>query len=205
MKVFKDIWKRIQKVVGTFLGEHLKTEKTDQESEAAAAETWENPFIDDFRDLLLQILEQRDLSYQKFRPIVIDTDSPEQSYLEADDIVRLLEQLTDGLNGLEIVTGRPEYFTQFSNHMYKDYGLLVQIYPEKYKGPFAGNLILDLERKTPMEPGKFPRDILYLPIHKKTWKILENNEDLQADNINLDIQIPIGYNIVTVKLKKSQN
>lgn len=203
MKKFKDVWKRIQQVIQVFLGEHQKTAEERQEPKEAVEE-WENPFIDDFRELLLQILEQRNLSYKKLRLIVIDTDSPEQSYLEEDDIVRLLEQLMEGLNGLEIVTGRPEYFKQFLDHMYETYGLLVQTYPEKYTGPFAGNLILDLERKTPMEPGKYPKDILYLPIHKKKWEILENSHDSCADSINLDIQIPIGYNIVTVKLKNSE-
>ena len=55
--------------------------------------------------------ERHDLleAYREFRPMILDTDSPEQVFGEEDDVDQILEQLYPGLNFLEICTDRPQY------------------------------------------------------------------------------------------------
>ena len=54
--------------------------------------------------------EKHDLleAYREFRPMILDTDSPEQVFGEEDDVDQILEQLYPGLNFLEICTDRPQ-------------------------------------------------------------------------------------------------
>ena len=132
-----------------------KKKKRSKSREQASDDSWENPYIDDFREILMQILEQRNRSFRDLKPTVIDTDCPEQSFLTEDDVDRLLNVLTDGLNYLEIRTDRPEHFRPFGERVYQESGLLVLICPKNQKNRTEGNLILDLERHGKAEPEKY--------------------------------------------------
>ena len=52
--------------------------------------------------------------YRDFKPLIIDTDTPDQVFGEDDDVDQILRQLSPGLNFLEICTNRPEYFVSFT-------------------------------------------------------------------------------------------
>lgn len=160
--------------------------------ELKTEEPWENPYLDDFRNILLQILAQRDMEFGDFHPILIDSDEREQSFLTEEDTVRLLAQIGEGLNALEILTDRPEYFKSFSARMNAEYGLLTQIYPRDYRGSLLGNVVLDLERHSRLDVQRWADKSLYIPFYKRRWK-----------QGNLDIEVPIGYNIVIVKTEIS--
>ena len=123
---------------------------------------------------------------------------------------RLLNVLTDGLNYLEIRTDRPEHFRPFGERVYQESGLLVLICPKNQKNRTEGNLILDLERHGKAEPEKYPHSALYIPFQKKIWKAWEEDLADSAGKVgqkggNLDIAVPIGYNIVTVKIRKQNS
>ncbi len=191
--MWKQIWSRLKV---------FKTKAAETDSECGNTEdVWENPYVDSVRALLPGILAQRGLTYQQFRPVLMDTDCPEQSFLEADDVERILAQILDGLNGLEILTDRPEYFAAFVKNMYEEFGLCVQVYDRSYRGPFVGNVILDLERKGRMDTVLLGSDLLYLPFYKRCWKQVKQRSEAGD---YLDIQVPIGYNIVTVKMQISE-
>ena len=195
------------KLYQLLIGEKKKRSKS---REQASDDSWENPYIDDFREILMQILEQRNRSFRDLKPTVIDTDCPEQSFLTEDDVDRLLNVLTDGLNYLEIRTDRPEHFRPFEERVYQENGLLVLICPKNQKNRTEGNLILDLERHGKAEPEKYPHSALYIPFQKKIWKAWEEDLADSAGKVgqkggNLDIAVPIGYNIVTVKIGKQNS
>lgn len=171
------------------------------------AVSWENPYIEDFREILMQILEQRGRSFRDLKPVVIDTDCPEQSFLTEDDVDRLLKVLTEDLNYLEIRTDRPEYFQDFAERVYQENGLPVLICAKENRNTTEGNIVLDLERKGKPEPEKYPHSVLYIPFQKKIWKafpeaLTDSSSETVQNSGNLDIAVPIGYNIVTVKISR---
>lgn len=208
----KRLWNRIKK---------KETVDTQAWDEAEQEESWENPYLDDFRNILLQILKIRHMEFGEFHPILIDSDEREQSFLVQEDTVRLLAQIGEGLNTLEILTDRPEYFRSFSERMNEEYGLLIQIYPRDFCGGLLGNVVLDLERHSELDLKRWTDKILYIPFYKRRWReskdrksavkqradeMSEVNACIDIDDIdqrNLDIEVPIGYNIVTVKTKAS--
>lgn len=151
-----------------------------------------NPFLPKLRMILEQILEQYDMNYQGFSPLLLDTDTPPESMLDEDDVAIVLEQISEDLNFLKIMTDRPVYFKSYIERMYEDTGLVVQVEEKGQAVPEGVNVVLDMERKGNCH-GRFMKEgILYIPIYKRPWsevKILQN----------LDISIPIGYNTVIVK------
>lgn len=189
-----EIIKKIIRYAQALLRNHVCSKKQEKVNETI----WENPFIDQSRDILMQVLQQRGITWKNLEPIVIDTDCPEQSYLERDDVDRLLSAIEPGLNSLEIVTDRPEYFQAYVHRLYEEEGLPVMICPKGPQTDFVGNVILDLERKGPFVPYRFPRHMMYIPFYKKKWECRQS-EDSDVEGDNLDIDVPIGYNIVTVK------
>lgn len=173
-------------------------------------EEYSNPYIAYSRQVIEQILQQKGMDYRGFRPIVIDTDTPDQVFGEEDDVDQVLSQMEDGLNFLEISTDRPEHFTDWKEYMEKEYGLIVRIVLKQGEDRLYGNMVLDFERHQPMWLERFPRETLYLPFQKIPWQldICENMTEKTAQDKEssqeeyLDIKVPIGYNMLIVRVKK---
>lgn len=189
-KLFQRLFRSIKRLRDQM--KESNAENANVADEPEAEELWENPYLDDFRNILMQILKQRNMEFGDFHPVLIDSDEREQSFLVEEDTIRLLGQIGEGLNALEILTDRPEYFKGFSSRMREEYGLLIQIYPRDYYGSLMGNVVLDLERHSRLDVQRWADKSLYIPFYKRRWK-----------QGNLDIEVPIGYNIVTVKTKIS--
>lgn len=178
----------------------------------------ENPYVHKLRMILEQVLPRYHLSYREFRPLLIDTDTPPESLLDEDQVEVLLEQLSEDLNFLRIVTDRPAYFADYIQRMYEDDGLVVQVCPkgEDFSADVNGdldmeerlsasnaivnmeeklsdvNVVLDMEQHGECPIKQLREDMLYIPLYKRQWRPVENMG-------NLDISIPIGYNTVIVK------
>lgn len=163
----------------------------------APEEMADNPWIDATRQVVEQILMKKGKDYRTFCPIVIDTDRPDQVFAETDDVDRILEQLYPGLNFLEIATDRPEHFFEMTEWLAEEYGLLARILPISELGQSHADTVLDLEREGELYMQKFSRNVLYLPFYKRRWR------EYQKTGQNLDIEVPIGYNVVIVKVDKN--
>lgn len=152
-------------------------------------ENAKNHYLPQLRDIIENILKQREIAYEDFAPIIIDGENTENSLAA----VRLLSR---DLNYLSILTNHSEYFEDISERLYEEYGLLVEILPKTLTKIAAlpleetkGNVILDFEeQKERICDIKFGKKI-YLPIFKRKW----------ASSGNLDIAVPIGYNTVIVR------
>lgn len=162
-------------------------------------DAWINPYISQTRSILEQILQQREMIYREFSPILIDTDCPEQNFGEPDDVDRILEQLRDGLNFLEICTDRPEHFSTFCTEMREQSGLVIRILPKHCSDRKYGNVVLDLERNSSMHIDEFERSVIYLPFYKRIWGSQNGANSTETGVGNLDIEVPIGYNMLIVK------
>jgi len=127
-------------------------------------ETTENPWIFATRSIIEQILWQkqdvireekeelggrltRKQLYRDFKPLIIDTDTPDQVFGEDDDVDQILRQLSPGLNFLEICTNRPEDFVSFTVWLEMEYGLMTRIFPLDAMRESHANVVLDLERQ----------------------------------------------------------
>ncbi len=179
---------------------------------------WENPYVHKLRIILEQVLPRYQISYREFRPLLIDTDTPPESLLDEDQVEVLLEQISEDLNFLRIVTDRPAYFAGYIQRMYEDDGLVVQLCPKgedfsadtndgldseerlSASNAFVNmeeklsdvNVVLDMEQQGECPLKQLREDMLYIPLYKRRWCPVENMG-------NLDISIPIGYNTVIVK------
>ena len=149
----------------------------------------ENPFLPYFRTIIEQILEQYEIPYQNFRPLILDRDTPPESMLSGDDVELVLEQISGDLNFLRIATERPSYFSYYIEKMYEENGLVVQIEEKKAFSLEGINVVLDLEQKGEVHRECIQEHIHYVPIYKKPWN----------QGQNLDILVPIWYNTVIVK------
>lgn len=149
----------------------------------------ENPFLPYFRAIMEQILEQYEIPYQNFRPLILDRDTPPESMLSEDDVELVLEQISGDLNFLRIATERPAYFSYYIEKMYEENGLVVQIEEKRGFSLEGINVVLDMEQAGGLHRECIQEGIHYLPVYKKPWN----------QGQNLDILVPIGYNTVIVK------
>lgn len=201
--IFQKLLGQIKKLLRL---ENLESGEEQQKKQ----EEYSNPYIAYSRQVIEQILQQKGMDYRGFRPVVIDTDTPDQVFGEEDDVDQVLSQMEDGLNFLEISTDRPEHFTDWKEYMEKEYGLIVRIVLKQGEDRLYGNMVLDFERHQPMWLERFPRETLYLPFQKIPWQldICENMTEKAAQDKEssqeeyLDIKVPIGYNMLIVKVKK---
>lgn len=184
-----------------FIRQICGNKKCEGKSAREPAE-WMNPYISGTRSVIEQILHQKGLDYRRFRPIILDTDCPEQKFGEADDVDQVLDQLAKGLNFLEIFTDRPEHFANWKNWMEQEYGLMVRILSKSGNEKKYGNMVLDFERHQPMRISRFERNVLYLPFYKRRWIPSGGENNAFPDEENLDIEVPIGYNMMIVKVDK---
>lgn len=184
-------------------------------------ETTENPWIFATRSIIEQILWQkqdvireekeelggrltRKQLYRDFKPLIIDTDTPDQVFGEDDDVDQILRQLSPGLNFLEICTNRPEYFVSFTVCLEMEYGLMTRIFPLDAMRESHANVVLDLERQGIMYTDRLMPKVLYVPFYKRRWKIHETAVQTEEEKMqNLDIEVPIGYNVLIVKVDKT--
>ena len=186
----------------------------------------ENPWIDAAREIVEQILKQKGQTYRTFRPLIIDTDTPDQIFGEEDDVDRILRQLYPGLNFLELCTDRPEYFAEMTEWLAAEYGLLTQILPLKEMRRSQAGMVLDLQRQGELHIQKFAKNVIYVPFYKRRWRECQKTEQEKSQEEqkiqkmtamsekmpentglvteqNLDIEVPIGYNVVIVKVDKT--
>jgi len=184
-------------------------------------ETTENPWIFATRSIIEQILWQkqdvireekeelggrltRKQLYRDFKPLIIDTDTPDQVFGEDDDVDQILRQLSPGLNFLEICTNRPEDFVSFTVWLEMEYGLMTRIFPLDAMRESHANVVLDLERQGIMYTDRLMPKVLYVPFYKRRWKIHETAVQTEEEKMqNLDIEVPIGYNVLIVKVDKT--
>ncbi len=187
---------------------HLERRKTE------GTGSWINPYLKYSRNVIEEVLKQRGIDYRSFRPTLIDTNQPDQIFGEADDVDQVLPQLERGLNFLEICTDRPDYFANWKDYMEREYGLMIRVVPKSHGISLYGNVILDFERPELRQEGfaekyisRMSGEVIYLPFQKREWKaeyrdqLPENDSELDGDF--LDIKVPIGYNMLTVRVKRS--
>lgn len=188
-------------------------EETKAESNGSGRVLPDNPCVPYMRVIVEQLLAARNIAFRDFYLILIDGSSEgteevlsmeetekiesyqdtvwreqRKDYLDGQ-LNTILEQLAPGLNRLQIRTDRPAYFEEFSQRMYEENGLVVQLEEGKYDPFPTDSVVLDFELEGSMPSVLFHSDTLYLPIYKKPWQIAPN----------LDITVPIGYNTVIVK------
>ena len=194
-----------------------KRRNVQEEPNAPEPETIENPWIFATRSIIEQILwQKRDVIreekeelggrltrkqlYRDFKPLIIDTDMPDQVFGEDDDVDQILRQLSPGLNFLEICTNRPEYFVSFTVWLEMEYGLMTRIFTPDAMRQSHANMVLDMERRGVMYTDRLMPNVLYVPFYKRQWKPHETEEQRMQ---NLDIEVPIGYNVLIVKVDKT--
>lgn len=168
-------------------------------------ESWINPWLMYSRQVIEQLLLQKGLDYRSFRPILIDTDLPDQIFGEEDDVDQVLSQLEEGLNSLEIRTDRPEHFQERKEYLEEEYGLITRILPKASGEMPHGNMVLDFERMTPVQIQNYPDSMIYLPFQKIPWEEMPGGNDFpeKSDDTCLDIKVPIGYNRLIVRVSKN--
>ena len=159
---------------------------TDEEEES-------NCYIPLIREIIEFILKKRSISYHDFAPVLLDGG-------DAEPVLLAAKLLGPDLNRLIILTDRPAYFTDSTDNMYEEHGLIAEVFPkdpqkmaELFAGASGGTVILDFE-KTRERTGaiKFGK-LIYLPIYKKKWESAGN----------LDIAVPIGYNTMIVRVSET--
>lgn len=181
-RLFSRLLKRIKK------GQKRKNEKDTAEKD------WnENPYLFQFRSIIEQILEKKNLSYREFAPVLIDEEKPEMLVME-EDIFVVLKQLEQDLNTLTILTDRPNAFLEFARRMERECGLLVSVLEKRkltYRefSAIKGNVLIDFQKNGHFLNAEKKDGYCYIPIYKIPWKKGEN----------LDIIVPIGYNTMIVK------
>lgn len=172
---------------------HKPKQKTVSETKDVVLEdgfspmTYQNPFIYYMHEILDQIISKKNISFQKLELIIIDAEDFHDS--DIDDVLFVLNDLSQELNYLLILSDRIDAYEKFSDQMYEENGLIVQKCTKSVQKKARGNLVLDFERS-----GKFcPQNVIYpetiyLPVYKKPWEISEK----------LDIIVPVGYNTLVV-------
>lgn len=146
-----------------------------------------------FRKIIEAVLEQKGISYRNMRLFVIDAEAGE--YLQQEEEQYMLRQLYPGLNAYTLCTGQMEHHQGEMDYLYEEMGLIVEVLEKKEKamqkgtGPEEGRLILDFEAEGRIREEFLSEKSIYISIYKRNW----------YQRANLDIEVPIGYNIMIVK------
>lgn len=146
-----------------------------------------------FRKIIEAVLEQKGISYRDMRLFVIDAEAGE--YLRQEEEQYMLRQLYPGLNAYTLCTGQMEHHQGEMDYPYEEMGLIVEVLEKKEKamqkgnGPEEGRLILDFEAEGRIREEFLSEKSIYISIYKRNW----------YQRANLDIEVPIGYNIMIVK------
>lgn len=185
-------WEFLRRFLERIRGRAPSAKEDCGEWEEEADYPRENPYLHRVRGILEKVLELYGMTYREFCPLLIDTDMPPESLLDEDQVEVMLEQISQDLNFLRIVTDRPAYFADYIQRMYEDSGLVVQVCPKGQEISADINVVLDMEQKGDCPLRQMKEHMLYIPVYKRRWSCVENAG-------NLDISIPIGYNTVIVK------
>ena len=146
-----------------------------------------------FRKIIEAVLEQKGIFYRDMRLFVIDAE--DGAYLRQEEEQYMLQQLYPGLNAYTLCTGRPECHRKEMDYLYEEMGLIVEVLEKKKKamqkgtGQEEGRLILDFEADGRIREEFLSEKSIYISIYKRNW----------YQRANLDIEVPIGYNIMIVK------
>lgn len=146
-----------------------------------------------FRKVIEDVLAQKGISYRNMRLFVIDTE--DGAYLRQEEERYMLRQLYPGLNAYTLCTSRVECHQKEMDYLYNELGLIVEVLEKKEHamqkgaGPEAGRLILDFEAFGRIREEFLSEKSIYISIYKRNW----------YQRANLDIEVPIGYNIMIVK------
>ena len=146
-----------------------------------------------FRKIIEAVLEQKGIFYRYMRLFVIDAE--DGAYLRQEEEQYMLRQLYPGLNAYTLCTGQPECHRKEMDYLYEEMGLIVEVLEKKKKamqkgtGQEEGRLILDFEAEGRIREEFLSEKSIYISIYKRNW----------YQRANLDIEVPIGYNIMIVK------
>ena len=95
---------------------------------------------------------------------------------------------------------RRRNFVSFTVWLEMEYGLMTRIFPPDAMRQSHANVVLDMERRGVMYTDRLMPNVLYVPFYKHRWKLHETEEQGMQ---NLDIEVPIGYNVLIVKVDKT--
>lgn len=146
-----------------------------------------------FRKIIEAVLEQKGISYRDMRLFVIDAEAGE--YLQQEEEQYMLRQLYPGLNVYTLCTDQSEHHQGEIEYLYEELGLIVEVIGkeenaiQKGTGQEEGRLILDFEADGRIREEFLSEKSIYISIYKRNW----------YQRANLDIEVPIGYNIMIVK------
>lgn len=146
-----------------------------------------------FRKIIEAVLEQKGIFYRDMRLFVIDAEAGE--YLRQEEEQYMLRQLYPGLNAYTLCTGQSEHHQGEIEYLYEELGLIVEVLEKKKKamqkgtGQEEGRLILDFETDGRIREEFLSEKSIYISVYKRNW----------YQRANLDIEVPIGYNIMIVK------
>ena len=185
-------WKKLKSLLHRNKG-NLQSENRNSRQDDLIKKEIYLPCNASFRKVIEAVLEQKGISYRDMRLFVIDADAGE--YLRQEEEQYMLRQLYPGLNAYTLCTGQMEHHQGEMDYLYEEMGLIVEVLEKKEKamqkgtGPEEGRLILDFEAEGRIREEFLSEKSIYISIYKRNWYQREN----------LDIEVPIGYNIMIVK------
>lgn len=182
--------------------------------------SYSNEFLQNFRPIYVSILKAKQLRPERVEIEVIDEETEEYSIFEPADVRDVLMQLSSDMNFLTIYTERPVYFGQFTETMYEENGLVVQLFSKvclKSGGSKSGGYPdgegrsgfgSENSRQTNFRSGSGNAKVIldfewegkcYDGQMKAGSYYIPIHKKLWETAENLDIVVPIGYNTVIVK------
>ena len=185
-------WKKLKSLLHRNKG-NLQSENRNSRQDDLIKKEIYLPCNASFRKIIEAVLEQKDISYRDMRLFVIDAEAGE--YLRQEEEQYMLRQLYPGLNAYTLCTGQMEHHQGEMDYLYEEMGLIVEVLEKKEKamqkgtGPEEGRLILDFEAEGRIREEFLSEKSIYISIYKRNW----------YQRANLDIEVPIGYNIMIVK------
>lgn len=185
-------WKKLKSLLHRNKG-NLQSENRNSRQDDLIKKEIYLPCNASFRTIIEAVLEQKGISYRDMRLFVIDAEAGE--YLRQEEEQYMLRQLYPGLNAYTLCTGQMEHHQGEMDYLYEEMGLIVEVLEKKEKamqkgtGPEEGRLILDFEAEGRIREEFLSEKSIYISIYKRNW----------YQWANLDIEVPIGYNIMIVK------
>lgn len=185
-------WKKLKSLLHRNKG-NLQSENRNSRQDDLIKKEIYLPCNASFRKVIEAVLEQKGIFYRDMRLFVIDAEAGE--YLRQEEEQYMLRQLYPGLNAYTLCTGQMEHHQGEMDYLYEEMGLIVEVLEKKEKamqkgtGPEEGRLILDFEAEGRIREEFLSEKSIYISIYKRNWYQREN----------LDIEVPIGYNIMIVK------
>ena len=195
-------WKKLKSLLHRNKKERNADAKSNLQSENHSRQQEQDDLIEkeiyfpcnaSFRKVIEEVLVQKGISYRDMRLFVIDTENG--AYLRREEERYMLRQLYPGLNVYTLCTSQPEHHQGEMEYLYEELGLIVEVLEKKEiaiqkgAGPEEGRLILDFEENGRIREEFLSEKSIYISIYKRNW----------YQRANLDIEVPIGYNIMIVK------